>query len=180
MKTSGASLPCNQVILPEWSYVVYAWKRGVNCECVGRNPRRHCAGYQPINNYDGRDFWYKKVLSRPRKADNDSEEQICRGREFQMVGEAKENDLRPISDRTSGTILVGRSKRSWRNVWCNQIINVCWLLERWNFKSKCGNLKFITGGKWQPMKLDFGSWNVCLCEASSQIFFELFCRIYVE
>ena len=49
-----------------------------------------------------------------------------------MEGEAKENDLRPISDRMSGTIrrfLVGRSKRSWRNVWCNQIINVCWLLE---------------------------------------------------
>ena len=77
----------------------------------------------------GRDFWYKKVLSRPRKAGNESEERICWGREFQMEGEAKENDLRPICDRISGTnkkILVGRFKRSWRNVWCNQIINVCW------------------------------------------------------
>ena len=35
---------------------------------------------------------------------NESEEQICWGREFQMEGEAKENDLRPISDRISGTI----------------------------------------------------------------------------
>ena len=38
---SGASLPCNQVILPEWSDVGYAWKRGVHSECVGRIPRRH-------------------------------------------------------------------------------------------------------------------------------------------
>ena len=37
------SLPCNQVILPEWSDVGYAWKRGVHFECI--------------------DFWYKKVLS---------------------------------------------------------------------------------------------------------------------
>ena len=42
-----------------------------------------------------------------------------------MEGEAKENDLRPISDRISGTILVGRSKRPWRNIKRNQIINVC-------------------------------------------------------
>ena len=49
---------------------------------------------QAIDNYGGRDFWYKKVLSRPRKADNESEERICWGREFQMEGEAKENDLR--------------------------------------------------------------------------------------
>ena len=47
---------------------------------------------QAIDNYGGRDFWYKKVLSRPRKADNESEERICWGREFQMEGEAKEND----------------------------------------------------------------------------------------
>ena len=53
---------------------------------------------QAIDNYGGRDFWYKKVLSRPRKAGNESEERICWGREFQMEGEAKENDLRPISD----------------------------------------------------------------------------------
>ena len=33
----GASLPCNHVILPEWSDVGYAWKRGVHSECVGRN-----------------------------------------------------------------------------------------------------------------------------------------------
>jgi hypothetical protein len=54
--------------------------------------------------YGGRDFWYKKVSSRPRKAGNESEERICWGREFQMEVEAKENDLRPISDRISGTI----------------------------------------------------------------------------
>ena len=62
---------------------------------------------QAIDNYDnygGRDFWYKKVLSRPRKADNESEERICWGREFQMEGEAKENDLWPISDQISGTM----------------------------------------------------------------------------
>ena len=59
---------------------------------------------QAIDNYGGRDFWYKKVLSKPRKADNESEERICWGREFQMEGEAKENDLRPISDRISGTM----------------------------------------------------------------------------
>ena len=45
MKTSGASLPCNHVILPERSDVGYAWKRRVHCEYVGRNPKRHCAGY---------------------------------------------------------------------------------------------------------------------------------------
>ena len=32
MKTSGASLPCNQVILPERSDVGYAWKSGVHFE----------------------------------------------------------------------------------------------------------------------------------------------------
>ena len=42
-----------------------------------------------------------------------------------MEGEAKENDLGPFLIG----YFVGRSKRSWRNVWCNQIINVCWLLE---------------------------------------------------
>ena len=31
---------------------------------------------QAIDNYSGRDFWYKKVLSKPRKADNESEERI--------------------------------------------------------------------------------------------------------
>ena len=36
-------------------------KRNVRCKCLGRNPRRHCA-----NNYGGRDFWYKKVLSKKR------------------------------------------------------------------------------------------------------------------
>ena len=59
---------------------------------------------QAIDNYDGRDFWYNKVLSKPLKTDNESEERICWGREFQMVGAAKENDLRPISDRISGTM----------------------------------------------------------------------------
>ena len=54
---------------------------------------------QAIDKYGGRDFWYKKVLSRPQKADYESEEG-----EFQMEGEAKENDLRPISDRISGTM----------------------------------------------------------------------------
>ena len=43
---------------------------------------------QAIDNFGGRDFWCKKVLSRPRKADNESEEQIYWGREFQMEGEA--------------------------------------------------------------------------------------------
>ena len=38
------------------------------------------------------------------KAGNESAERICWGREFQMEGKAKENDLRPISDRISGTI----------------------------------------------------------------------------
>ena len=59
---------------------------------------------QAIDNYGGREFWYKKVLSRPRKADNESEERMCGGREFQMEGEAQENDLRPIPDRISGTM----------------------------------------------------------------------------
>ena len=54
---------------------------------------------QAIDNYGGRDFWYKKVLSKLLKQDNESEEQICWGREFQMAGAAKEKDLRPISDR---------------------------------------------------------------------------------
>ena len=39
---------------------------------------------QSIDNYGGIDFWYKKVLSRPRKADNESDERICWGREFQI------------------------------------------------------------------------------------------------
>ena len=38
------------------------------------------------------------------KTDDESEEQICWGREFEMVGAAKENDLRSISDRISGTM----------------------------------------------------------------------------
>ena len=59
---------------------------------------------QAIDNYGGRDFWYKKVLCKLLKTDNESEERICWGRELQMVGAAKENDLRPISDRISGTI----------------------------------------------------------------------------
>ena len=45
-----------------------------------------------------------------------------------MEGEAKENDLRPISDRVSGTItrflLEDLSNRSWRNVWCNMYIYI--------------------------------------------------------
>ena len=51
------------------------------------------------------------------------EERICWGREFQMAGEAKEMICGPFwSDiRHNKKILVGRSKRSWRNVWCNQI-----------------------------------------------------------
>ena len=76
-------------------------ERSVHCEYVGQN---RGDVLQAINNYGGRDFWYKKVVSRPRKADNESERRICWGREFQMEGEAKENDLRPISDRISGTI----------------------------------------------------------------------------
>ena len=44
-------------------------------------------------------FDIKKVLSKPLKTDNESEERICWGKEFQMVGAAKENDLRSISDR---------------------------------------------------------------------------------
>ena len=76
----------------------------MHCEYVGRNPRRQTVIVQAIDNYGERDFWYKKVLSRPRKTGNKSEERICWGREFQMEGEAKENDLRPISDRISGTM----------------------------------------------------------------------------
>ena len=32
---------------------------------------------QVIDNYDGRDFLYKKVLSKSQKTDNESEEIIC-------------------------------------------------------------------------------------------------------
>ena len=49
-----------------------------------------------------------------------------------MVGAAKENDLRPISDRISGKMrrfLLGGSKRSWRNIRHNHIKHVCWLLK---------------------------------------------------
>ena len=54
---------------------------------------------QTIDNYGGRDFWYKKVLSKPLKTDNESGERICWGREFQMVGTAKEkisNEIKMI------------------------------------------------------------------------------------
>ena len=62
---------------------------------------------QAVDNYGGRDFWYKKVLSRPRKADNESEEQICWGREFQMEGEAKENDLQTFEQWSMKSIDQG-------------------------------------------------------------------------
>ena len=48
-------------------------------------------------------------------------------------------------------ILVGRSERSWRNVWCNQIINVCWLLELKILKVSVSILNSIreeTGSQW--------------------------------
>ena len=32
---------------------------------------------QAIDNYGGKDFRYKKVLSKPLKTDNESEERIC-------------------------------------------------------------------------------------------------------
>ena len=91
MKTSGASLPCNHVILPEWSDVGYAWKRGVHCEYI-RSKSEETLCRLLITMVE--ETWYKKVLSRPRKAGNESEERICWGREFQMEGETKENDLR--------------------------------------------------------------------------------------
>ena len=61
---------------------------------------------QTTDNYGGRDFWYKKVLSKPRKPDKESEEQIC-WEEFQKAGATKEKDLRLIFDRISEEILVG-------------------------------------------------------------------------
>ena len=70
----GAPLSCNQVILQKWNKVGYAWKRGESTVSAFH--------------YGGRDFW-NKVLRKPRKADNESEERICWGREFQMVGGAK-------------------------------------------------------------------------------------------
>ena len=65
-----------------------------------------------------------------------------------MEGEAKENDLRPISDRISGAIrrfLFEDLRESWRNVWYNQIINVCWLLELKTLKVSVAILNSIRG-----------------------------------
>ena len=144
MKTSGA-FPCNQVILPEWSNVGYVWKRSPLWVRWSKSEETLCT-VQAIDNYGGRDYWYKVLTRR-------SEERICWGREFQMESEAKENDLRPISDRISGTIrrflledlrdrggMYGKIK-SWMYAGC------------WNFKTKYGNLKFNTEGNRQPMKL---------------------------
>ena len=49
-------------------------------------------------------FKLKKVLSKPRKADNDSEKRKCWGGEFQSASTAKDKDLRSIPDRISGTM----------------------------------------------------------------------------
>ena len=73
-----------------------------------------------------------------------------------MAGAAKEKDLRPISDRISGTMrrfLLEDLRRSWGTVRRNQIKNVCWLLELQDLEGKCGNFKFDTGRNRQPMKL---------------------------
>ena len=59
---------------------------------------------QTIDNYAERDFLIKKVLSKPRKVDNESEKQKCWGREFQSASTAKEKYLRSIPDRISGTM----------------------------------------------------------------------------
>ena len=47
----------------------------------------------------GDTFNMKQVLSKPRKADNESEERKCWEREFQSASTAKEKDLRSIPDR---------------------------------------------------------------------------------
>ena len=56
--SSGASLPCNQVILQKYSVAddpkVCMEERSVHCKCVCRNPGRHCSGYWKI--------WRKRPL----------------------------------------------------------------------------------------------------------------------
>ena len=140
MKTSGASFPCDQVILQKWSDLGYAWKRGESIVRAWVEIRGEIV--QAIDN-----IWRKK----PQKTDKESEERKCWGREFQMLGAAKEKDLRPISDRISSTMrrfLLEYVR--WRSVRCikSKIYAGCW-----NFKCGTGNLKFNTGRNWQPMKL---------------------------
>ena len=51
-------------------------------------------------------FWYEKVLNKPWKADNETDERKVSfwGRQFKMAGVAKDKDLRPISERILGTM----------------------------------------------------------------------------
>ena len=53
-------------------------------ECLSwvRRSRSDEALYRLIDNYSGRELGYKEVLNKPRKADNEPEEWICRGSEF--------------------------------------------------------------------------------------------------
>ena len=73
-----------------------------------------------------------------------------------MEGEAKENDLRPISDRISGTIIRFlledlRDRGGMYGAIKSWMYAGCWNFK--NFKSKCGNLKFNTRGDRQPIKI---------------------------
>ena len=62
------------------SDVGYAWKRGVYCECVLRRSKSEETLCRLLITMVEETFWYKKVLSRPRKADYESEEQNGEGK----------------------------------------------------------------------------------------------------
>ena len=135
-------------------YGICMEERGVHCIKVHRSKSEDTLCRLLITiaeeNYD------TKVLSKPWKADNESEERKCWGREFQSASTAKEKDLRSIPNRISGTmmrILFEHLRELGGTYKVQSNKKICWLLELQDFESKCGNLKFNTGRNRQPIRL---------------------------
>ena len=105
-----------------WSDEVYAWKRGVQLS-VRRSKSEETLSNLLIT-IGGWDFWFTKVFSET------TWNQLMNLKSGYLEGETAKWKVMQrkviygtISDRISGTISkiqVGTSKRSWRNVWCNQ------------------------------------------------------------
>ena len=130
----------------------------------------------------------KKVSSKPWKADNESQEWICWGREFQMPNGRCSKEKRSAAHfwsdiRYNEEILVGARiyKIAWRNVGKGAIKSqkLCWLLELKNFESKCGNLEFNTGRTSCHVCWGGGGKSKCTIIIISHFIFPHFLYIYI-